>query len=317
MAKNSIAQWSNPGMILVVTNLLDDHALMLHAIFQARLSKAAVLLVHLIPPSLLITEINCSTPFVLPCSTARNISAKLDERAWEFRREGISCESIVLRGLPEEEIPSLVRSRSVDRAIVATRDLSGVARLIEGSVAESLIDILDIPVCVIGRHTHAATASGTHLRRILLATSLHSTSSLLASFANALAEVNRAHLTVLHALGSGGMSEQEGELARLAARQRLSALVPYESRHRFDPLLLIREGDPATIILEEISSLSQDIVILGAPHSSRASRLLSVGIVHRVVAESHCPVITIKSISSSLVEEVHEATAAEVLSTHP
>ncbi|HEV2486841.1 MAG TPA: universal stress protein [Terracidiphilus sp.] len=316
MAKNAIASWSNPEVILVVTTLLENHTLMLHALFQAKLSKATVLLVHVIPPSYLITEDNCSAPFVLSSPTVPVIRAKLDEAAKEFQREGILCEPVVFNGLPEEEIPLLVKSRSVDRVIVATRNISGVARLIEGSVAEKLIEVLEVPVCVIGQRTHAAATFGTPLGRVLLATSLRSTSSLLASFASALAEINHAHLTLLHVLISEGISEQQFEMAQLAARRRLSALVPNEARHRFQPLFLVREGDPATVILEEADSLSQDIVILGSPHSATASRLLSNSVVHRVVLESHCPVITIKSKPANTAEVVHRAANIEAMSTH-
>jgi nucleotide-binding universal stress UspA family protein len=316
MAKNAIARWSNPEVILVATTLLEDHPLMRYAMSQAKLSNASVLLVHVMPPSYSITEDNFGSHFLLPSPTVQVIRAKLDQAVKEFQREGILCESIVLKGFPEEEIPLFVKSKSVDRVIVATRSMSGVARLIEGSVAEKLIDVLEVPVCVIGRRTLAPAAFGTPLGRVLLATSLHSTSSMLASFASALAEVNHAHLTLLHVLVSEGMSEQQFEVAQLVARRRLSTLVPNESRHRFSPLLLVREGDPATIILEEAGSLSADIVILGSPHSSTTSRLFSSSVAHRVVLESKCPVITIKSVPGSSVEEIHEVTRAETLSIH-
>ncbi len=316
MAKNTVARWSNPELILVATTLLEDHTLVQHAMFQAKLSKATVLLVHILPPSYLISEDDCCSPFIQPSPTVRVTRAKLDEAAKEFQREGILCEPIVLKELPEEEIPRIVKSRSVDRVIVAARNISGVARLIEGSVAERLVDVLEVPVCIIGRCTRAAAAFGNPLERVLLATSLHSTSSLIASFASALAEVSHAHLTLLHVHVSEGMSEQQFEVVELAARRRLSALIPNEARHRLHPLLLVRKGDPATIILEEAGSLSPDIVILGSPHSSTASRPFSSSVVHLVALESKCPVITIKSIPGCSAEEVHKETRAEALSTH-
>lgn len=316
MAKNAIARWSSPDVILVATTLLEDHRLMQHAMYQAKLSKASVLLLNVIPPSFLKTEDDSGSPFIQPSPTVRVIRAKLDDAAKEFEREGILCEPVVLKGLPEEEIPLFVKSRSVDRVIVAARSMSGVARLVEGSVAEKLVGVLEVPVCVIGRRTLASAALGAPPGRVLLATSLHSTSSLLASFASALAEINHAHLTLLHVLVSEGMGEQQFETVQLVARQRLSSLVPNESRHRFSPLLLVREGDPATIILEEAGSLSADIVILGSPHSSTTSRLFSSSVAHRVVLESKCPVITIKSVPGSSVEEIHEVTRAETLSIH-
>jgi nucleotide-binding universal stress UspA family protein len=316
MAKNAIARWSHPEVILVATTLLEDHPLMRYAMSQAKLSNASVLLVHVMSPSYSMTEDNFGSHFLLPSPTVQVIRAKLDQAVMEFQREGILCESIVLKGFPEEEIPLFVKSKSVDRVIVATRSMSGVARLIQGSVAEKLIDVLEVPVCVIGRRTLAPSAFGTPLGRVLMATSLHSTSSMLASFASALAEVNHAHLTLLHVLVSEGMSEQQFEVTQLATRRRLSALIPHEARHRFSPLLLIREGDPATSILEEAGSLSADIVILGSPHSSTASRLFSSSVALRVVLESKFPVITIKSLPGSSVEEIHEVTRAETLLIH-
>ena len=315
MEKNAIARWSNPEVILVATDLLEDHTLIQHAKFQARISNAAVLLVHIIPPPCLITEVNCNSRFGQPGSAVHAVRAKLDESAREFRDQGIPCTPIVLNGIPEEELPALIRSRSVDRVIVATRNTIGVARLLEGSVAERLIDVLEVPVCVIGPRATAEAACGIALGRVLLATSLHPTSSLAASLASALAEVNHAHLRLLHVFDSEGMSEQQLQLARLALRHRLAALVPSEARHRFPPVLLVREGDPSTIVLEEAGSSSPDIVILGAPHSSMASQLLSGSVVHRVIVESKCPVITIRSISASSVEGVQESIPAEVMHT--
>ena len=53
MAKSAIVRWSAPEVILVATNLLEGHTLLLHAIYQAKLSRATVLLVHVIRPSFL------------------------------------------------------------------------------------------------------------------------------------------------------------------------------------------------------------------------------------------------------------------------
>src|SRR5664279_5425718 len=89
MAKNAIARWSNPEVILVATTLLEDHTLMQHAMSQAKLSKASILLVHVIPPSYLITDDDCGAPFVQSSPTARVIRAKLDQAVKEFQLEGI------------------------------------------------------------------------------------------------------------------------------------------------------------------------------------------------------------------------------------
>ena len=56
MAQNTIVRWSDPKLILVATNLLEGQTLILHAMYQARLSGAKVLLVHVVRRSKLRAE---------------------------------------------------------------------------------------------------------------------------------------------------------------------------------------------------------------------------------------------------------------------
>ena len=151
MTNNPFQRWSKPEVILVATNLLEGPALMLHAVSQAKLSGAKILLVHVIRPAYLRANADHGLPFVLPGPSLRTAQAMLDEIVRQFQCEGVLCEPIVLKGLPEEQIPALIRSRHVDRVLVATRNPRGVERLLERSVAEELMAILDVPVCVIGR----------------------------------------------------------------------------------------------------------------------------------------------------------------------
>jgi nucleotide-binding universal stress UspA family protein len=313
MAQSAIVRWSDPKVILVATNLLEGQTLILHAIYQARLSGATVLLVHVIRRAFLRSEVPKGAPSFLPGPVLQSVKSKLDEIAKEFLHEGILCEPIILAGHPAEQIALLAKSRSVDRVIAATRYASGVARLVEPSVAEELIATLDVPVCIIGRRVHPGPACGTPLGRVLMAHALDPMSSTLVGFASALAELNHSHLTLLHVMDTQGMSDYERELARMIARQKLSSLIPRNARLRYEPSLLIRDGDPGVIIVDEAGSLSQDVVILGANNSSNVSRLLTNGVVHRVVIESQCPVITIRSPSPHLDEEMNKESCVELM----
>lgn len=303
MTQDTIVRWSDPRAILVATNLVEGATFMLHAIHQARLSRAKVLLVHVIPPFYLRTEAVHGAHHVQPTIVARNARAKLDELAAEFQWEGIECEPIILNGLPEEQIPLYVKSRVVDRVIVASRAVNGVERLIGGSVAEALISGVEVPVCIIGRHVRPDSVWAIPPRRILLATSLQPKSRILANFANTLAELHQSHLTLLHVLDSDGMTDQEQELARFNTRKKLMGLIFDEARHQHQPDLLIAEGDPAKVLAEAAGSTAQDLIILGAPLPSLFSWILGTGVVHRVIVEAKCPVITIKSSPRSATEK--------------
>jgi nucleotide-binding universal stress UspA family protein len=312
MTQSTIVRWSDPKVILVATNLLEGQTLMLHAMYQARLSGATVLLVHVVRRSRLSADLPKGAPYFLPGPILQSIKSKLYETVLQFMHKGIPCEPIILDGHPAEQIALLAKSRRVDRVIAAMRYASGVERLVEPSVGEELIAALDIPVCIIGRLAHPGPACGTPLGRILMATALDSMSSTLGSFASTLAELNHSRLNLLHVIDTEGMSDQQRELARMVARRKLASLIPREARHRHEPTLLIRDGDPGTVILDESGSLPQDVVILGKPRSSIVSRLLTNSVVHRVVIESQCPVITIKSASPGLDEDMSKETYAEL-----
>lgn len=294
MTRSAIVRWSNPEVILVATNLFEGYSLIMHAIYQAKLSHARILLVHVLPTSRLMSEAAHGPPIRLPSPLIRSVKARLEEMAAEFRREGVECEPIVLKGTPEEEIPLLVKSRAVDRVIIATRNASGIARLVGVSVAKELMAGLEVPVCIIGRHNHPGAACDTPLGRILFATSLHLDSLLPAGVACALADSNHSQLTLLHVLNTEGMSERQRESARAIVQRRLSALVPNQSAYRVPTVFVVHEGDPATIILHEAGSLAQDLIILGPPHPSMVSWVLDTSVVRRVAIESQCPVIVIR-----------------------
>jgi nucleotide-binding universal stress UspA family protein len=316
MKGNAIARRSNPDVILVATNLLEGQTYLLHAIYQARLSRAIILLVHVITRSGLRSDASEVAPSLALDPAIHAARMKLDEFAEEFQFEGVVCETIVMTGDPAEQISLVAKSRAVDRLILAARYESGPTRMVEASVAEKVIATVDIPVCFIGRLIHPSPACDAPLGGVLCATSLHSNSSQAVCFASALAELNHAHLTLLHVLDTEGMSEQGRQLARFAARQRLCASLPTEARHRDHPNFLIREGDPALIILAEALSRSQDFVILGSHHNQMASRPLMNGVVRRVIHESHCPVITINTDSASSPRGIHELTSSEAMSIH-
>lgn len=103
------------------------------------------------------------------------------------------------------------------------------------------------------------------------------------------------------------MSEQQKERARVAATQKLLAYFPHEARLGRQPVITIREGDSATKILEESGSLPKDLIILGSPSSSMVSRILAGSVVHHVITEARCPVVTIRPTASTVRDVIGES----------
>jgi len=316
MKRNEIGRWISPDVILVATNFLEGQTFFLHAVYQARLNKSKLILVHVIAPSSLRAETFEREPSLALNPAVRAAQLKLDEMVEEFQFEGVLCEPIALTGDPAKQISLLAKARAVDRVILAARSESRMARMVEASLAEEVIANVDVPVCIIGRHAVLGPAHGTPLSRVLCATKFHSGSLQTVRFACALAKWNHAHLTLLHVLDTEGMSEQSVPLARFAARERLCASVPAEARQGDHPNFLIREGDPASVILSEALSRSQDLVILGYHPIPMVPRLFTNRVIRRVIDESQCPVITINSGPDVSAGDIHESTSSEKLLVH-
>ena len=118
-------RWASPDTILVATDLYDAPHLVPHAIAQAKLSRAKVLLVNVIEPSYLRTNPAEGPPFVIPSPALHTVQARLNEIVKQFQQEGVLCEPIALKGLPGEQIPALIHERDVDRVLVGTRSCRG------------------------------------------------------------------------------------------------------------------------------------------------------------------------------------------------
>lgn len=294
MEKGVPHPWSRPDSILVATNLQDAPHLVPHAIAQSRESGAKVLLVHAIEPAYLRTNPSEGPPFVLPGPTVRSAQAELNRIVKQFQYKGTLCEPIILKGMPGEELPALIRQREVDRVIVGTRSAEAMDRILSGSVAEDLLHEVDIPVCVIGPHVRPQIRPDHKPSSILFATSFHHESLQSAQLALEIANLHQARLTLLHVMPSEGTDSEGYPLLRASREQELRNLLTEETKLWSSPSFAIREGDAATEILAEAAKVSADMIVLGATGTSKTARLFATGVVHRVIAETKAPVITLR-----------------------
>ncbi len=58
---------------------------------------------------------------------------------------------------------------------------------------------------------------------------------------------------------------------------------------------VVREGYPATVILEEAEQREADLIVIGTRGLSGLKHLLLGSIAERVVQKAHCPVLTVKT----------------------
>ena len=89
MDKAVLDRWGNPDTILLATNLQDAPHLVPHAIAQAKLSGAKILLVHVIEPEYLWTNPAHGMPFVIHGPAVRAVQTKLSRIVKQFQQGGI------------------------------------------------------------------------------------------------------------------------------------------------------------------------------------------------------------------------------------
>jgi nucleotide-binding universal stress UspA family protein len=122
------------------------------AIALARESGGTLLLAHvLVPPTPLVGEGYVSPATYEALETAARQAAerglrRLVDRA---KKAGARASSLLLRGLPHDQIPRAARSKRVDVIVMGTHGRTGLPRLFLGSVAERVLARAPCPVLTV------------------------------------------------------------------------------------------------------------------------------------------------------------------------
>ncbi len=291
MRPDDLQRWCDPRTILVVTGIHDDPLPLLYAVTEARRSGARLLLATVIPPTSTPGEKCTGRMLIFP--SASGMPDTLDEMAHRLQWQGVQCEPIVLRGSALEEIGSLVRSRDVDRVFVSASEDDSAEEHSRPDLTEQLTNTLEIPVCIVGRRARSETSDHRIPGRILLAHSLHSGGRMVVDLACELARMRQARLTLLHVMEPGNMSEQQKLQAHTLVRAKLSALVAGRIDMPRWPEIVVREGEAAAQIIEEELCLWRDLIILGPSSATAGPTHRRLDVLHRVIAESRCPVLAL------------------------
>jgi len=284
-----LRQWSSPKIILVVTDLSDVESIQFHTIQHARPGAAKVLLVEASGRSNVPARAQ-NLHRKRSIGSIHTASDTAGGMASHLRRFAIDCEPVFVRGLEAEEIPSIARSCSADRVLVSApldKDPSA-----HKSVADRIIDDLEIPVCVVGRDLSLFSRYQRPSRRITLALSLHGRNEIPIAFSSRLAQENHSQLTIMHVFPKGTGNRRRMEEMQTSFVSCLPSVILKEAQLLCPVGIAIREGDPTAEILNYEAQLNQDFLVL-APSREGDLIGLGVGAVRRIIREARCPVIVL------------------------
>jgi nucleotide-binding universal stress UspA family protein len=209
------------------------------------------------------------------------------------------CEGINVR----EEILREADARAADLLVLGSHGLTGVKRLVLGSVAENVLRHSPTPVLIVPAHAAEASASGVPFKRIVCAVDFDADSYRALRYAFDLAQESDAQLTLLHAVAMPAVhvgaedltldTESIRDTVMRNARERLDTLVPDDARAYCTVHAEVVEGQAHQAVLGLATEVNADLIIMGV--RSRAAFDVAVfgSTTQAVVRAAHCPVLTV------------------------
>jgi nucleotide-binding universal stress UspA family protein len=209
---------------------------------------------------------------------------------------GIKTQILIEEGDLLSCLETAIQRNSIDLVVIGTQGRTGVAKILLGSVAEKIFRTVTCPVLTVGPHSGSWT---TEPRQILYATDFTSESRIAAAYAISLAQEFHARLAVLHVVPEpkAGDLDSWPDVAT-SCREHLRELVPAEADGYSKPEYFVDRGDPAQHILELGILKQAGLIVLGAKPEKGvpgAATHLPIAIAHKVVSNSKCPVLTVRS----------------------
>jgi nucleotide-binding universal stress UspA family protein len=306
------AQWSDPDVILVATDLGDLDRLMPHALAQAATSHAHLLLLHVISADVAVQLDAGGTPIY---DAGEAIQAtKLALKPWceAAAAQHIACAAMVREGEPAEQIALAARQFGADRILIGTRSPSKKRKLELGSVAEQVLRSVNIPVITVGPEAHLQDVADDRPPVVLHATTLRETSRPSAALACRIAAHHGANLVLLHVAPHVEEMRRRGERVGIdsEAMQQLDRLRQETSGCgclQIEPRVV--HGNRLIEILATAAECQASLIVLGIAGERAFDSLTRDHAILQVLAHARCPVMTLRS-PCAVTAEVPEPAAA-------
>jgi nucleotide-binding universal stress UspA family protein len=130
-------------------------------------------------------------------------------------------------------------------------------------------------------------------RTILCAVSFLESSYLVVKFAAELAAQHHARLTLQHVIWPKERAEVLANRSINQIKSDLVSMVPAKIQGKIAFETIVVSGDPAEEVLHQGLARQADLILLGARSASVFAAISRQGVVYKVVAHAHCPVITL------------------------
>ncbi len=287
--------WSKPSTILFASEIPANEKAFAFSLAQAKEFGADLILLHSYDTLVAASE-SSGIRYCDYAAAARNEKKLLEPLAHRVREAGLTCEVVVRPGLPADEILAFTREREIDRIVMGTHSPGPIGKLLVGSVAEAVLRTASLPVFIIGPDVVDGSYRNFATRTILCAASLQEASTVVAAFAAELAAQHDARLILQHVIRPQERAELLAGRSLDEVEAGMLALVPVRLQKQIAVQTIVVPGDPTEELLYQSSAQQADLIVLGAQGASAFAAVTRHGVVYKVLAHAHCPVITLSPV---------------------
>lgn len=305
--------WSKPSTILFASEIPANQKAFAFAVAQAKEFGANLILFHAYDTLVVSASETSGIRYYDYAAAARTEKHQLEPMVQQVREAGVQCEVVVRPGLPADQILAFAREREIDRIVMGTHSPGPIGKLLVGSVAEAVLRTSKIPVFIVGPDVVDGSYRNFSTRSILCAVSLHEASSVVAAFAAELALQHNARLILQHVIKPQERDEVLAGRSLDQIENNMLMLVPTRMQQRIAIQTIVVPGDPTEELLYQSRAQQADLIVLGAQGASAFAAITRHGVVYKVLAHSHCPVITLSPVvlaeCGSSAEKSHQPEA--------
>jgi nucleotide-binding universal stress UspA family protein len=154
----------------------------------------------------------------------------------------------------------------------------------------------NVPVCIVGPNVVEGTYRNFVTRRILCDVSKHEASRVVAHFGAEMACRHNASLILHQVIPPQERAEVLAGRTIDQVEAELPSLIPARFQHKVRVRTKVALGDPTEELLYQGRVQQANLIVLGAHGASHFAAITRAGIVYKVLAYAHCPVITMSPI---------------------
>jgi nucleotide-binding universal stress UspA family protein len=205
---------------------------------------------------------------------------------------------LVKSGSVEHQIEAAVSDYGVGAIVMGTHGRRLIGRLLIGSVTESLLRKSAVPVMTV-----CHTIRPLELKHILFATDLTPSANAAFGAVLDLARTASGSVVLLHVTAppvqfydraeTMSIAEQAQRDYRSEMRERMDRLIAQAHREGIPCEGSLRDGDPASIVLQEAQNRCSDLIVVAVAERGAIDRALFGSTAERVIREAQIPVFCI------------------------